>query len=66
VRVAEMLVRAVKQPMTLAGAVELARAFLSKAKGEVGDVDAYLATVCRKTPSEVEAAYFDLDIAGVA
>jgi hypothetical protein len=65
-KVAEMLVRATKQPMTLAGAVDLAQAIMSKAKGRVTRVDAYIATVCRDTPGEVESAYFDLDIAGVA
>jgi len=64
--VAENFVRATHEPLTLGGAVELARAILSKAKGDVRDVDAYLASVCRKTPGEVQQAYFDLDIEGVA
>lgn len=65
-RVAEMFVRATKQPLSARGSVELATAILSKAKSEVRNVDAYLASVCRKTPLEVAGAYFDLDIGAVA
>jgi hypothetical protein len=53
-------------PVSWRGAVELVEAILSKAKRSVRDTDAYIATVCRNTPAEVQQAYFDLDIGGVA
>jgi hypothetical protein len=54
------------EPVSWRGAVELVEAILSKAKRSVRDTDAYIATVCRNTPAEVQQAYFDLDIGGVA
>lgn len=61
-----MLAQAVGEPVSLAGAVELVVAVLSLAKSPVKDVDAYVATACRNSPAEVQRAYFDLDVEGVA
>ncbi len=54
------------RPVSPRGAVLLTEAITSKAKRIVKDVDAYVATVCRRTADEVRQAYFDLDIEGVA
>lgn len=56
------LVKATAQEMSFSSAVVLAEAILTKAARQVRNVDAYLATVCRRTPAEVQQAYFDLDI----
>lgn len=61
-----LLAGAVGEPVSLGGAVELVRAVLSLAARPVRDVDAYVATACRKSPAEVQRAYFDLDIGGAA
>jgi hypothetical protein len=53
-------------PVSPLGAVLLTEAITSKAKLLVKDVDAYVATVCRRTAGEVRDAYFDLDIEAVA
>jgi len=54
------------EPVSPLGAVLLAEAIVSKAKRVVNNVDAYIATTCRRTPAEVQQAYFDLDIGAVA
>jgi len=54
------------EPVSSLGAVLLAEAIVSKAKRVVNNVDAYIATTCRRTPAEVQQAYFDLDIGAVA
>jgi len=54
------------EPVSELGAVLLAEAICSKAKRHVSKVDAYVASVCRRTPEEVKSAYFDLDIGAVA
>lgn len=64
--VARALEDAVQKPVSLFGAVLLTEAITSKAKSDVRNVDAYVAQVCRRSPSEVAEAYFDLDIEGVA
>ena len=61
-----ILERTVGSPVSYRGAVELAEAITSKSARHVRDVDAYVATTCRKSPLEVQKAYFDLDIEGVA
>lgn len=60
------LTAAAEQPVSVHGAVLLTEAILSKARHEVRDVDAYVATVCRNSAPEVQQAYFDLDIEAVA
>lgn len=50
--------------MTLGGAVMLASSILAKATHPVRDPEAYLATVCRKTPDEVRDGFVQLDIGG--
>jgi hypothetical protein len=60
------LATATGQQMTPRGAITLAEAILLKSAKGVRDVDAYIATVCRNSPHEVQKAYFDLDIEGVA
>lgn len=57
---------AAQQPVSPYGAVILVEAIISKSKRPVDDVDAYVAVVCRKSAPEVQQAYFDLDIEGVA
>lgn len=54
------------QSVSDTGAVMLVQAITSKSKRSVADVDAYVATVCRNSPAEVQQAYFDLDIEAVA
>jgi len=54
------------EPVSPLGAVLLSEAIVSKAKRVVNNVDAYIATTCRRTPDEVQQAYFDLDIGAVA
>jgi hypothetical protein len=61
-----ILAQTTGQLVSDAGAVLMAEAITSKAKGPVGRVDAYLATVCRNSAAEVQQAYFDLDIGALS
>jgi len=61
-----LLVKATGQEMSLRGALELAQAIESKSKRPVNDLAAYVAVTCRNSPAEVQQAFFDLDIEGVA
>lgn len=60
-----LLARAVGEPISLDGAIVLAKSIASKSAREVRNVDAYIATVCRNSPHEVQQAYFDMDIGGI-
>jgi hypothetical protein len=61
-----MLEATTEKSVSARGALILAEAIASKAKGEIRDVDAYIAVTCRNSAAEVQRAYFDLDIEGVA
>ncbi len=61
-----LLERVVGEPVSPRAAIELVQAITSKSKHQVRDVNAYIATVCRKSPAEVQQAYFDLDLGSVA
>lgn len=50
-------------PISTSGAVDLVNAITARAKGNVRDVDAYVATACRNTPDEVRFDYDRLDLA---
>lgn len=52
--------------MTLGGAVELAGALLSMSKDPVDRPDAYLMSICKKTPENVKGICQSLDIGAVA
>lgn len=54
--------RSIVGDLTPAGAIELAQAITARAKGEVRDVDAYVATACRKNPADVRWDYERLDL----
>jgi hypothetical protein len=56
-----MLVKAAG-PMSRAGAEELAAALCARARRPVDDVNAYVATVCHKSPSRVVHDYERLDL----
>lgn len=52
-------------PLSMAGAVELVIETTRRAKGEVKNVDAYVATACRRSPEEIEHDYDRLDVGAV-
>ena len=60
-----ILATTTEQPVSTRGALELVRAIASKAKRDIRNVDAYIATTCRRSAAEVQQAYFDLDIGGI-
>ena len=55
--------RAVVGPLSEVGAIELVREITKRAKGEVANVDGYVAVTCRNSPHEVQSDYERLDLA---
>jgi len=60
-----ILARTVDGPLTSAAAVELAQVIADRSQHPVKDVDAYVATACRKSPDDVQHWYDTCDL-GVA
>jgi hypothetical protein len=60
------MLRGVVGDLTPAGALELIGETTGRARNEVKNVDAYVATACRKSPEEVLADYDRLDLAALA
>ncbi|UAJ78339.1 hypothetical protein IT072_13835 [Leifsonia sp. ZF2019] len=60
-----ILARTVDGPLTASAAVELAQVIADRSQHPVKDVDAYVATACRKSPADVQHWYDTCDL-GVA
>lgn len=60
-----LIARTVQGPLTAPAAVELAQVIAERSTRPVNDVDAYVATACRKTPEDVQHWYDTCDL-GVA
>lgn len=60
-----ILARTVDGPLTASAAVELAQVIADRSQHPVKDVDAYVATACRKSPDDVQHWYDTCDL-GVA
>ena len=56
------LQRAVKDPLSPMGAVELVVVMTNRATHPVEDVDAFVATACRQTPADVRRWYVECDL----